>query len=151
MMMRIGVVLSLVVTLMGCTSLGRDTWYVDDQGLGASGYDLVSYQTEHKAVAGTDEFVVIYGGVQWQFSSAEHAELFRQQPLQYLPQYGGYCAYAMAQGFVVSSDPQAFTWYNNKLYLNYSLSVRDTWLKDKDGYIDAANENWQQKLAAQQR
>ncbi|QDF66713.1 tat pathway signal sequence domain protein [Shewanella sp. SNU WT4] len=148
-MMRLFLLVTLMLSISACTSLGGDDWYVNEQGFGASGYDLVSYQTEQQAVEGKDEFVVNIANAVWRFSSAEHAKLFSQNPKQYLPQYGGYCAYAMAQGFVVSSDPKAFTWYKDKLYLNYSVGVRETWLQDKEGYIKAANDNWQEKLQAQ--
>src|SRR5712664_4763354 len=41
-------------------------------GLGAKGYDVVSYFTVGKPVPGSDRFVAEYGGVKWQFSSADN-------------------------------------------------------------------------------
>jgi hypothetical protein len=54
----------------------------------------------------------------------------------------------MSRNFVVSSDPNAFTVVDGKLYLNYSLKVRNTWLKDVPGNIVKADANWAKKLAS---
>ena len=83
------------------------------------------------------------------FASQKNKELFENNPVDYLPQYGGYCAYAMSNGFVVSSDPDAFTLVDGKLYLNYSLGVRDIWSKDIPGYIESADENWLEKTSSE--
>lgn len=48
----------------------------------------------------------------------------------------------MPRGYKVGTDPAAFTIHGGRLYLNYSLPVRATWLKDTDAYIDKADANW---------
>ena len=53
----------------------------------------------------------------------------------------------MSNGWVVSTDPDAWYIEDEKLYLNYSLGVRKTWLKDVPGYIAKADENWQEKIS----
>ena len=57
-----------------------------------------------------------------------------------------YCAYAMNKGFLVSIDPEAWTVRDDKLYLNYSLGVRKTWLKDVPGYVKKADVHWTDKV-----
>lgn len=133
---------------MGCTSISKQPIFTDD-GYALRGYDVVAYFTESKAVKGDASFSSQYQGSTWLFANAEHQRLFEQAPQQYAPQYGGYCAYAMSSGFVVSTDPEAFTVYQDKLYLNYSLSVRDNWLENKDVFIEQANEHWQDKISKQ--
>jgi hypothetical protein len=86
--------------------------------------------------------------VTYRFASAEHRALFEAAPETYLPQYGGYCAYAAAKGALAPTDPEAFTVKDGKLYLNYSAGVRARWLPRAAEYIKAADENWP-RLAAE--
>lgn len=106
------------------------------------GYDPVAYFTQSKAVKGEKQWTTNWNGANWYFSSAENLARFEQNPAQYAPQYGGYCAYGVSQGYLVSIDPQAWSIVNNKLYLNYSQSVKRDWLKSTDEYVALANENW---------
>lgn len=134
----------LALFMMGCTNIQQQPIYTDDN-YAISGYDVVAYFTESAAVKGSTDFISEYQGTQWLFASQQNQALFEQAPQQYIPQYGGYCAYAMSSGFVVSTDPQAFTVFEDKLYLNYSLSVRQNWLIDKAKYISEADQHWLDK------
>ncbi|GGI72460.1 YHS domain-containing (seleno)protein [Shewanella gelidii] len=137
--------ISLLILLAGCTSLGNQPIY-NDNGVAVNGYDVVAYFTESKAVQGNPAFTVRYNNINWLFSNEKHQQLFSSNPQQYVPQYGGYCAYAMSDGFVVDTDPNAFTVYQDKLYLNYSLSVRDNWLDNRNRFIAEADIHWQKKI-----
>jgi YHS domain-containing protein len=106
----------------------------------------VAYFTENKAVEGLAQFSVQNTNGTWHFASLENKQRFEQSPEKYLPQYGGYCAYAMSYGLVVSSDPYAFSIIDNKLYLNYSLDVREKWLKKPQQFIKEADAHWQKKI-----
>jgi YHS domain-containing protein len=106
------------------------------------GYDTVAYFTQGKAVKGDDAFEYEYQGATWLFSSAEHLAMFKAEPDKYAPQYGGYCAYAVAQNQTASIQPELFTIHDGKLYLNYSESVNQTWLKNKLEFIQQADKNW---------
>ena len=66
------------------------------------GYDTVAYFTENKAVEGQAAFSTDYQGAKWLFSSQENLDLFIADPEKYAPQYGGYCAYAVAQNSTAS-------------------------------------------------
>ena len=61
---------------------------------------------------------------------------------RYLPAYGGYCAYGVAQGYLVKIDPEAWTIFDGRLYLNYDRSISETWRKDVPGYVHKADGNW---------
>ena len=106
------------------------------------GYDAVAYFVENKPVKGSEEFSIEHKGANWYFSSAENRDLFLSDPEKYEPQYGGYCAYAIARDTTASSKPEYFTIHEGKLYLNYSKSVYKRWLKDMEGYIEDADGNW---------
>lgn len=106
------------------------------------GYDAVAYHTEGEPVEGKAAHTVEWNGATWRFASAKNAGLFKASPEKYAPQFGGYCAYAVSRGYTASTDPDAWTIVDGKLYLNYSISVMQTWRKDPKKYISRANKHW---------
>lgn len=112
------------------------------RGVAINGYDPVAYFTEEKPVRGSDEFTSEWEGATFRFASAENKATFDADPDTYAPQYGGYCAYAVSQGYTAKTDPDAWTVRNGKLYLNFSRRVRNLWLEDPDGHIKSADANW---------
>lgn len=112
------------------------------EGVALGGTDPVAYFTEGKPVEGSSEFAADYAGATWHFASAENRDLFLAEPEAYAPQYGGYCAYAAAQGAKAKTVPEAWTIHDGKLYLNFSLGVRDRWEEDIPGYVAAADKHW---------
>lgn len=112
-------------------------------GLGAKGYDAVSYFTDGKAVVGSEEHTFDFGGVSWRFASAEHRDLFARNPAKYAPQYGGFCAWGVAQGKLFDVDPvSGWTVHDGKLYLNFNAALNDTFRGDPAGFIAKADANW---------
>jgi YHS domain-containing protein len=116
-------------------------------GLGASGYDVVAYFTQNAAVPGKPEHIHVHDGVTWRFSSPETLAAFKAEPAKYTPQYGGYCAWAVASNYTATSDPEAFSIVDGKLYLNYSRAVRFLWARDPKGNIVKGNANWPNVLS----
>jgi YHS domain-containing protein len=110
------------------------------------GYDPVAYFTQNQPVEGKQEFLLRHKGAKWLFSSQENLDAFKANPEKYMPQYGGYCAYAVSTGSTASIKPEYFTIHNQKLYLNYSKSVNKKWLKKKDSYIKKADSIWPKLL-----
>jgi len=110
------------------------------------GYDTVAYFTEGKPVKGRDEYSTEHNQATWLFSSQQNLDLFLANPDMYAPQYGGYCAYAVATNTTASIKPELFTVVNDKLYLNYSKSINEKWLAQRDSYIVDADKNWPKLL-----
>jgi len=110
------------------------------------GYDTVAYFTEKKPVKGSSKFKSEYKGAEFLFSSAENKALFDAEPDAYAPQYGGYCAWAVSQGYTASGDPKSWTVDNGKLYLNYNRKILDRWLKDVPGFVELGDSNWPKVL-----
>jgi YHS domain-containing protein len=117
-----------------------NTAYIGKKAI--KGYDPVAYFTDGKPVEGKQEFAYEWKGAKWFFANAEHRDQFKASPEKYAPQYGGYCAYAVANGKTADIDPKAWKIVNGKLYLNYDLDVQKKWQTDIPGYIDKANKNW---------
>jgi hypothetical protein len=116
--------------------------FFEQNGLAIDGYDPVAYFTDIKPVKGVPEFRADYQDATFQFVSAAHRDTFAANPNKFTPQYGGYCAYGMAKGYKASIDPAAFTVVGDKLYLNYSETIRSRWLSDIPSYVRKADANW---------
>lgn len=114
-------------------------------GRALRGYDVVAYFTENKAVKGDSDFKYDYKGAHWYFASLKNKNLFKADPEKYMPQYGGYCAYAMSRGDFVSISPTAFYKVDGKLYLNYSDEIQKKWLVEIKTYINRANSEFKKR------
>jgi YHS domain-containing protein len=110
------------------------------------GYDTVAYFTDGKPVKGSDSFTTSYMGAKWKFASQAHLDQFKAMPEKYAPQYGGYCAYGVAQDNLVNIEPDKFKVIDGKLYLNYDADVQQKWLKDPAGYVKTADGKFQTLL-----
>jgi hypothetical protein len=106
------------------------------------GYDPVAYHTEARAVPGSAAITHVWNGATWRFASRANRDRFAADPARFAPRYGGFCAYGTAQGYKVSTDPEAFAIVDGALYLNYSKSVQATWNRDRPGYILKADRQW---------
>ena len=132
----------LLALLISTASRAQDVKYYNTRGTAINGYDPVAYFTQKKAVAGTDIYSSDWSGSKWKFISQANLGSFKIAPEKYAPQYGGYCAYGCSENHKAPTDPNAFTIVGNKLYLNYSLKVKEYWLKDTTGNIKAADGYW---------
>ena len=113
-----------------------------DNGIALNGTDPVAYFTQSQAVKGSADFSTDWNGATWYFSTSETLNMFSENPEKYAPQYGGHCAYAVSKGYLASTDPEAWTIHDDKLYLNYSKLVRTLWARDIPGNVIKADTNW---------
>lgn len=120
--------------------------FSDWHGRAIRGYDPVAYFTLGRPVEGSPEYTLQWMGAVWYFSSAEQRDLFRANPEKYAPQYGGYCAYAVANGSTASIDPEAWQIVDGRLFLQYSRSILRRWQQDIPGYVAKADSNWPKVL-----
>jgi YHS domain-containing protein len=131
----------LFTTLSACA---QKAVVFEKSGKAIRGYDPVAYFTEGKPVEGKDEFVYNWSNANWYFSEKQHLDLFKANPEKYAPQYGGYCAYGLSNGYKAPTDADAWTIENGKLYLNYNIEVREMWNKERKERIERADKNWPQ-------
>ncbi|WP_170478793.1 YHS domain-containing (seleno)protein [Ruegeria arenilitoris] len=111
-------------------------------GYAVSGYDAVSYFRTSGPVIGQKRFSLMWKGAEWRFDSLVNRDRFERNPRAFAPQYGGYCAYAMAKGELLSSDPKAWKIINGRLYLTHSAKVEKVWAKNVGRYIRQADQHW---------
>ena len=110
------------------------------------GHDPVAYFTEGKPVKGSKQFTTEYQGAEFRFTSAENLAAFQADPAKYAPQYGGYCAWAISQGYTAKGDADHWKIVDGKLYLNYNKKIQEDWEQDQASYIVQADTNWPEVL-----
>jgi YHS domain-containing protein len=135
-------ILSAVLVLMGISLSAQKSATFIQSGKAIRGYDPVAFFTENKPVKGEDKFVYKWNNADWYFSSQKNLDLFKASPEKYAPQYGGYCAFGLSNGYKAPTDADAWTIENGKLYLNYNTDVREMWKKEKKDRIEKADKNW---------
>lgn len=132
-----------VIALLSTTqTIAQKAEVFSESSAAIRGYDPVAYFTQSKPVKGDAALVYQWKGANWYFSSKKNLDDFKKDPVKYAPQYGGYCAFGCSNGYKAPIDPNAWTIVNGKLYLNYSLGVKEEWNKNRDERIQKADKNW---------
>jgi YHS domain-containing protein len=120
----------LVIALLSFTANAQETDYNLKKGYAAEGYDVTEY-FNNKATEGDKKYTTTYDGAKFKFASQANLDRFKAAPEDFVPQYGGYCAYAIAdKGKKVSVDPETFEIRDGKLYLFYNswgVNTLDKW------------------------
>ena len=111
-------------------------------GVAIEGTDPVAYFTDAKAVIGSSKFSHRWNGAEWRFKNAANRDTFAKTPGKYAPAFGGYCAWAVSQGYTAGIDPEAWTIHEGTLYLNYSKNIQEQWAQDISGNIAKGRRNW---------
>ena len=120
---------------------------LDKKGLALQGYDPVAYFPVGggRPKRGLETIAATYEGVLYRFASEENKKLFLAAPEKFEPQYGGWCAYAMADKDKVEIDPKSFLVSDGKLYVFFKAWYADTrakWLKDEQRLKERADGAW---------
>jgi hypothetical protein len=116
--------------------------YAED-GIAIDGTDPVSYFTEGRPVAGLPEHETHRGVARPGASCRKRTgRPSRRIPRRHAPQYGGWCAWAVAEGYTASTVPDAWRIVDGKLYLNFSRGVQRRWERDIPGNIARGDANW---------
>ncbi len=122
-------------------------------GVGVEGFDPVSYWPEggSKPQQGTIKLTYVHEGVAYRFANEKNLATFKTNPSHYLPQYGGYCAWALgAINQRVDVNPHHFVIRDGKLYLFFSdanVVTRDLWKKDAAALVEKADAAYGKLLA----
>lgn len=133
----------IVIIQSACTGIaGVARINVDSAGLAVKGYDTVAYFAGDSAVPGDPAFEYVWNGAKWIFATAKNLEKFKADPEAYAPQFGGYCSYAVSQGYTADGDPTQWKIVDGKLYLNYNQKAKEAWEKDQETLIQHGMTNW---------
>lgn len=146
---RLAFVVSVLCALGACAATGGKVSQTEavapidaPAAVALDGYDAVAYFDEGRPAAGDAAIAIAWRGARWQFATTAHRDAFAADPQRYAPQYGGYCAYAMAHGFIARGDPQQWAIVGGRLFVNNNWFAMSLWDKDRPGHIAAADLNW---------
>jgi enamine deaminase RidA (YjgF/YER057c/UK114 family) len=134
-----------LIALLCAAFLARTAW-ADEPKLSIGGYDPVAYFTDGKPVQGKPEFEQLWRRSRWRFVSAEHRDLFTQDPKHYAPQYDGYCAMGISEGEAAHKDtidPEAWAIVDGKLYLTHNRYIMEIWRESAKERIPRADQDWE--------
>lgn len=112
-----------------------------NNNLAVGGYDAVSFFSG-KPQEGKEDFTLEFAGAEWRFFTQGNLELFKTNPEAFMPQYGGYCAWAVANDKLAKGSPNHWHVEDGKLYLNFNARIKRRWDKDIPIYISKANSYW---------
>lgn len=120
--------------------------YFEKKGIAFAGYDVTEYQN-NKALKGDKQFTATYNKSVFHFASEENKTEFLANPEKYIPQYGGYCAYAISEhNKKYKVDPETFLLQDGKVYLFYNSfgkNTLDLWNNNNpEEQQKKADENW---------
>ena len=122
---------------------------VDENGVAAQGYDLVSYIQDGQATPGSAEFAVEHEGATYLFASAEHRDAFAANPAGFLPAFGGWCAFGVANGSKFQPNPETFAVQDGRLLLFFNgthegqtMNTQTMWNENAEGMLQQADANW---------
>jgi YHS domain-containing protein len=136
-------IIILYVAFLSATTFAQTVKHINlKNGIAIQGYDPVAYFESTKAIEGKKEITAKFNDATYQFASENNKDLFLKNPTHYEPQFGGFCAFGMSEGYEAPIKPEAFTVVEDKLYLNYNLKVREDWSKNKEARIVKATINW---------
>ncbi len=114
----------------------------EDPPVAAYGHDPVAYYKRGYATPGSEDLAYVYDGARWYFANEENRETFKKNPEKYTPEYGGYCAFMMARGRAVPSNPKLWKIVDGNLYMNCSIQMHIAWQQNLHALIRQADEHW---------
>ena len=115
-----------------------------------NGYDVVNYFKTNTALRGNETHSIIHEGASYYFTNAENLAAFKKNPAAYLPQFDGYCAFAVAKmNKKVPVDPETFRIDDGKLYLFFNdfydgqpFNTIVPWINNESSLEKMATTNW---------
>ncbi|MDJ0631231.1 MAG: YHS domain-containing (seleno)protein [Rhodobacter sp.] len=134
--------LAPITALAARPAFAREPETFQTDGVAINGIDPVGYFTDGGPIPGSAEHTVMHNGAEWRFASAANKATFEGDPEKYGAKFGGYCAFAASRGYLAPTIPEAWTVYEDRLYLNANLRARELWLEDVPGNIAKGEANW---------
>ncbi len=136
------IVLTLIVGFAPLSARADVPIFSARNGIALDGYDVVAFFDGEGAITGHQEFALMWKGVVWRFVSTGNQARFEANPRAYAPVFGGYCAYAMSQGYLAPGDPQLWRIDDGELFLLNNAAVQAIWQDEAGELLQAARGNW---------
>jgi YHS domain-containing protein len=126
----------------------RRSYNLLGESVGLVGYDPVSYFPEGggKPVKGLISLSTELDGVTYRFATEAHKATFLKHPAKYVPAFGGWCTWAVAElGKRVDVDPESYVVKDGRLLVFYrdpALDTRAKFLENPEALLKKAEANW---------
>lgn len=134
----IGLLLLLVSSLLMFASPSA---VAEASELAIKGYDPVAYFKLGRPTPGLASLEYEWDEHRYLFSSAEHRELFKADPIRYAPQFGNFCAMALTRGQADEANPEYWLISDDKLYLFAKSKGPERFRESLETNIIKANRN----------
>jgi YHS domain-containing protein len=118
-----------------------------DSNLMLRGNDPVAYFAAGRPVPGRGDIKTEHRGLTYRFASDENRRQFITNPEHYVPQFGGFCAQAMAYAVPDPADAGSFKIIDGKLYLFASARARLYFEMDQERNLKLAWHYWEAEVA----
>ena len=112
--------------------------------LGMHGIDPVSMFDSSAPSQGDAVYTSTFDGVDYYFASIEAQHAFEAEPLKYLPEFGGFCAFGVYVGKKLDGDVRYADIVEGKLYLFVNAAILEKYREDPQPVISGANAKWPQ-------
>lgn len=106
------------------------------------GFDPVAFHTVGKALKGQPSISTEHLGYKYIFASEANKALFEEDSQTFLPAYGGYCAYGIANDMLFPIEIDTWEIVDGRLVLQFSQDVKTKFSERKDDNTRKANQNW---------
>lgn len=133
---------ALALCISGCAKTAEPASIMSVEQVALDGYDPVAYFTSAKAHKADGSYSYSYENLTWNFETNDNLESFKADPAKYIPVFGGFCAYALADEELVYSDPRFWHIHNGQVYLFSSEDDLKEWFRDMDTMIVKAQAYW---------
>jgi YHS domain-containing protein len=144
--LRLIVAFLAAALLAGCGGAVSVVPEGDDANLMLRGNDAVAYFTAGRPLPGRGDIKTDHHGVTYRFASEENKRQFITNPGHYAPQFGGFCAKAMAYSVPDPADAGTFKIIDGKLYLFASPRARLHFEMDQERNTKVANHYWETEV-----
>ena len=137
---------ALSVLVAGCGGAVNVVSDGDDGKLMLHGNDAVAYFTAGRPIPGRGDIKTGHRGLTYRFASEESRRQFITNPERYVPQFGGFCAQAMAYALPAPANAGSFKIIDGKLYLFASPRARLYFEMDQERNLKLAWHYWETEV-----
>ena len=135
--------LSLALLLSACSRADTEepiytSWR---NSVAVGGYDAVSFFAGEPE-RGRREFSHEWNGAVWRFATEANRDLFALNPEAFVPEYGGYDAWALAHGKLARGSPERWTLEDGRLFFNFNDRTQRLWELRQERLVARADANW---------
>jgi len=117
-----------------------------DSDLMLGGNDPVAYFAAGASVTGRSSIKAQHLGLTYRFASDENRRQFITSPERYVPQFGGFCAQAMAYAVPVPASTDVFKIIDGKLYLFADARAKLFFEMDQERNLGLAWHYWETEV-----